>query len=119
MRKRTCIGFILAGSGAGAVAGLFGGGGGLILIPLLTLLTDVKEDALFPASIAIILPICAAALAVTALTGTLAWKTAIPYLIGSALGGLLAGKWGRRIPVVWLHRTLGALILWGGVQYLC
>lgn len=119
MCKHRFFGPVLAGLGAGIVAGLFGGGGGLILIPLLTLLTDIEEDALFPTSIAIILPICITALTVTALTGSLDWKTAVPYLIGSALGGFLAGKWGRRIPVIWLHRLLGILILWGGVRYLC
>jgi uncharacterized membrane protein YfcA len=45
--------------------------------------------------------------------------TALPYLIGSALGGILAGLLGKRIPTVWLHRGLGILILWGGYRYLC
>ena len=44
---RTKIGMILAGGCAGLVAGLFGAGGGLVLVPLLTLLTDVDEEDLF------------------------------------------------------------------------
>jgi len=35
------------------------------------------------------------------------------------LRGLLAGKYGERIPAHWLHRGLGVLILWGGIRYLC
>ena len=117
MQKR--FGLILAGLGAGAVNGLFGAGGGMVLIPLLTALTDLKDERVFPASIAIILPICLTSLVVTAATGAVDWVTALPYLAGSALGGLLAGLWGKKIPVKWLHRGLGLLILWGGVRYLC
>lgn len=109
----------LSGFGAGAVTGLFGAGGGMVLVPLLCLLTDLEEDAVFPSSLSIILPICLVSLSVTAITGSIAWKEALPYLIGSTAGGVAAGLWGRKIPTVWLHRALGALILWGGVRYLC
>ena len=50
---------ILIGSAAGAVNGLFGAGGGMLLIPLLTLTAVLEEDALFPACVCIMLPICA------------------------------------------------------------
>ena len=113
------MGLILAGALAGAVGGLFGAGGGMVLVPLLTALTDLEEDAIFPSSITIILPICVVSLLVTAMGRGLPIREAIPYLIGSALGGILAGKWGQKIPVKWLHRALGILILWGGYRYLC
>lgn len=119
MRKHRLLGMILAGAGAGAVNGLFGAGGGMVLVPLLHLLADVEDTELFSASIAIIAPICIVSLTCTALTGAIAWKEALPYLIGSALGGLAAGLWGQKIPVPWLHRGLGILILWGGIRYLC
>ncbi len=88
----------------------------MVLVPLLTLLTDLKEDAVFPSSIAVILPICITALM---LSPELRFPEALPWLPGSLIGGILAGKWGQRIPVKWLHRSLGLLILWGGVRYLC
>lgn len=119
MRKPKYLGPVLAGLGAGAVAGLFGAGGGMVLVPLLTLLTDMDEEEVFPSSITIILPICLVSLAVTVLRGTVEWETALPYLFGSALGGFFAGKWGQKIPVKWLHRGLSVLILWGGYRYLC
>jgi len=118
MRNHKYMGMLLAGLCAGAVTGLFGAGGGLVLVPLLTLLTALEEREIFPASLSIILPICLVSLAVTAWTGTLAWRAALPYLLGSGIGGYFAGKWGEKIPVNWLHRGLGLLILWGGVRYL-
>ena len=115
---REKSGLILAGIAAGAVNGIFGGGGGMVLVPLLTLMTSLPESAIFPASVCIILPICLTSLGITALTGKIPWCQALPYLIGSAGGGILAGLWGKKIPVKWLHRGLGILILWGGIRYL-
>lgn len=112
------MGLLTAGFCAGAVGGLFGAGGGMVLVPLLTMLTGMQDEEIFPASLSIILPICLVALAVTAMQGTLAWQQAFPYLLGSAAGGVLAGVWGKKIPVKWLHRALGILILWGGWRYL-
>ena len=119
MKASRNFGYILAGSCAGMVNGLFGAGGGMILVPLMTKLTDLEEAEVFPASISIILPICLVSLSVTAFHTALPWQEAFPYLIGSAAGGFLAGKFGSKIPVLWLHRFLGILILWGGVRYLC
>ena len=109
----------LAGACAGAVNGLFGAGGGMVLVPLLTALTDLSDEDIFPASISIIFPICCVSLTVAALLGSLRLTGALPYLIGGFLGGLLAGKFGGRIPAKWLHRGLGLMILWGGIRYLC
>ena len=109
----------IAGICAGAVNGLLGAGGGMVLVPLLSKLTDLEEDRVFPASVSIILPICIVSLFFTVTPGEIPWKTAVPYLIGSGVGGVLAGLLGKKIPTVWLHRILGVLILWGGVRYLC
>ena len=109
----------LAGAIAGCINGLFGAGGGMVLIPLLTFLTDMNDRELFPSSISIILPICIVSLLLATLDGPLPWVTALPYLLGSVIGGVLAGILGKKIPTLWLHRILGALILYGGWRYLC
>lgn len=117
MRKTRYFGPILAGGAAGVVNGLFGAGGGMVLVPLLCMLTDLEDDQIFPASVSIILPVCLVSLAMrfegAALSGNNPW-----YLLGSALGGILAGLFAKKIPTVWLHRALGILILWGGIRYL-
>ncbi len=109
----------IAGFAAGAVNGLFGAGGGMVLVPLLTALTDIEDNDIFPTSVSVILPICAVSLSMGAIAGNLPVLQALPYLIGSIGGGILAGLTAKRIPVKWLHRGLGILILWGGVRYLC
>ena len=88
-------------------------------MPLLTLLVHLEDDQIFPASVAIILPICLVSVFFMWPKADITFSGVLPYLLGSAAGGLAAGIWGKRIPVTWLHRILGIMILWGGVRYLC
>lgn len=118
MLRKSIYGMAAAGALAGLVTGLFGAGGGMVLVPLLCMMTDLNEEQIFPGSVCIILPVCLTALVLQALEGPLPWAEALPYLLGSGLGGIAAGIWGRKIPLKWLHRLLGGLILWGGLRYL-
>ena len=119
MNYKKYVGISLAGICAGAVTGLFGAGGGMVLVPLLTVLARLEDEAVFPTSVSIILPVCLVSLTLNLRDNSIPWNTALPYLFGSAIGGLVAGLAGKRIPTLWLHRLLGVLILWGGVRYLC
>ena len=112
------FGAILAGTLAGAINGIFGGAGGMVLIPLLGLWTDAGPESIFPLSVCVMLPVCLVSLWFTAQAGPLPWSDALPYLLGSTLGGILAGRLGQRVPTLWLHRVFGAMLLWGGVRYL-
>lgn len=116
--KKKC-GMLLAGLAAGAVNGLFGTGGGMILVPLLTGITDLEENEIFPSSVSIILPICFISLFLSQKVSALTFRTILPYLMGSTFGGILCGFIGKKIPVKWLHRVLGVLVIWGGIRYLC
>lgn len=105
----------LAGAAAGVVNGLFGAGGGMVLLPLIA--NHIPEEELFPSSLAIITPISIASLLLSA--QSLPWTQAWPYLLGGIPGGLLAAKLAPKIHAKWLHRILGGLILYAGVRYLC
>lgn len=119
LKLKKYAGLVLAGMGAGAVNGLFGAGGGMVLVPLLSRLTDLEDREVFAGSVCIILPVCLISLFFTFQAGVVTAETVILYLLGSAAGGILAGIFGRRIPTLWLHRLLGIFILWGGIRYLC
>lgn len=118
MHKHDSFGAAAAGLLAGVVNGIFGGAGGMVLIPALQLLTNVEETSLFPMSVSVMLPVCLLSLGISAMAAPLPWAEAMPYLLGSAAGGVLVGLFGRRIPTLWLHRFFGAMILWGGIRYL-
>jgi uncharacterized membrane protein YfcA len=91
----------------------------MVLVPLLTALINLDESTVFPASVSIILPICIVSLLFNYHAGVLTWQDVLPYLIGSAAGGIAAGFFARKIPTLWLHKCLGLIILWGGIRYLC
>ncbi len=116
--KKNYIRPALSGAAAGALNGLFGAGGGMVLVPLLTRWCHVPDRKAFATAISIILPLCLVSLAVYALHGSLDLRAALPYLAGGLLGGLAGGKLFQRIPVLWLHRALGLLILYGGLRSL-
>lgn len=119
MCDRSRLKMAMTGLCAGAVNGLFGAGGGMVLVPLLTACTSLKDEEIFPASVSIILPTCIISLLFSRDWSAFAENSAWFLLLGSALGGIAAGFWGKHVPTVWLHRALGVLILWGGLRYLC
>ena len=104
--------YLIAGGLAGVANGLFGAGGGLVLVPLLIGWIGMEEKKAFATSVAIILPLSVASYITFCLQGGDVWADALPYLIG----GLLSAKFFKKIPAVWLHRLFGGLILYGGVK---
>lgn len=117
--SKSIFRLILAGACAGAANGLFGAGGGMVLIPLLSGVQQLKENEIFPASVSIILPVCLISLLLSPRQSFPAVSDLAGYITGSIAGGILCGLLGRKIPVKWLHRILGILIIWGGIRYLC
>ena len=108
--------YLVAGALAGVLNGLFGAGGGLILVPLLAGWIRLEQKQAFATSVAIILPLSVVSYVLFCLQGGNVWKEALPYLLGGIIGGLLSAKLFRNISVLWLHRLFGILILYGGVK---
>lgn len=119
MRLNKVLPIALIGFCAGAVNSLFGTGGGMILVPLMSRYANLEESEIFPSSVCIILPICIISLICSFPIESTLWALATPYLIASAIGGLLAGFFSKKIPTLWLHRVLGIFVIAGGIRYLC
>ena len=109
---------LLAGLAAGFVNGFFGAGGGMVLVPLLIWLVGLPDKLAFSSAVSIILPLCVVSLVIYGRHDMLPLSDALPYLLGGAGGGVLAGLWFQKVPAKWLHLALGALILLGGVRLL-
>lgn len=110
--------YFLSGAAAGAANGFFGAGGGMLLIPLLTSWAKVPERKVFASSVLIILPMCIASVIVYAIRGSLDIIRAVPYLVGGLIGGVIGGKVYKKVPVKWLRKAMGLLIIYGGIRCL-
>ena len=69
----------LAGGAAGLVNGFFGGGGGMVLVPLLAGKCGLERRSAFASSVAIILPLCALSAVIYFARGQLELLTALPW----------------------------------------
>ena len=99
MRAKTK--YALSGTAAGLVNGLFGGGGGMVLVPLLNGWCGLEGKQAFATCVAAILPLSAVSAAVYLLRQAFDWAAALPYLIGGLAGGLVGGQLFRRVSVTW------------------
>lgn len=107
---------ILIGALAGILNGMFGAGGGLILVPLLISWIGVEQKKAFATSVAVMLPISLASYILFCIKGGNVWAEALPYLLGGVVGGLLSVKLFKNVSVKWLHRIFSLLILYGGIK---
>ena len=115
--RKPKLGAAVSGALAGLVNGLFGAGGGMLLLPLLSRMNGLEAHEAFACSVCIILPLSLVSVAVYFLQGGLDVMQALPYLAGGAAGGVIAVLL-KRISAAWLHRALGLLIVWGGLRLL-
>lgn len=117
-KKRTWLSPALAGAAAGLANGFFGGGGGMILVPLLVRRCGLSQRQAFATSVAVILPLCIFSSIIYYLRGGLDLMTALPYLVGGLVGGWVGGKVFKKLNMTWLRRAFALLILYGGVKAL-
>ena len=108
--------FAVSGALAGLANGLFGAGGGLFLVPLLTRWAGLPQRRAFATSVGVILPLSLVSAAVYLFKGAMDLSAAWPYLLGGFLGGLASGRLFKKVPVIWLRRGFGLLMVYGGIK---
>lgn len=113
---RSRVRFLITGVAAGAITGILGSGGGMVLVPLLSIFCREDENRIFPHSLGIMLPICVCSLLVQSSLAALPFQEAVPYLAGGVIGGILSVMTAKRISSVWLHRLFGLILLWSGFR---
>ena len=86
--------YALSGTAAGLVNGLFGGGGGMVLVPLLNGWCGLAGKQAFATCVAAILPLSAVSAAVYLLRQPFDWAAAVNllYFLPTAVMGVIAHK---------------------------
>ena len=108
--------YVVTGALGGLANGLFGSGGGLFLVPLMTRWSKLEERKAFATSVAIILSLSIVSSVVYFTKGALDFSTAWPYLLGGGIAGVISGLVFQKVPLNFLRRIFGLLILYGGIR---
>ena len=94
--KKVVITGLIGGIFVGFLNGFFGGGGGMIVVPLLTLILGLEEREAHATAILTILPITIASAIVYIIQGVVNYGelslTAAGFIIGGFLGAILLKK---------------------------
>lgn len=102
---------ILLGIGAGFVAGLFGVGGGVIIVPGLVLGLGLDQHRAHATSLAIMVVAAGAGATSFAIAGEVDWSATATVFLGSSVGAFAAARFLDRIPPLWLARAFVAIVL--------
>ena len=108
----------VAGGVAGLINGLFGGGGGMIIVPTLTVLLKRKTQRAHATAILIILPLSILSGLFYAYFGSFDLRVGIPVLIGVTVGGALGALLLSKLSSKWLVIIFTVVMMGAGVKML-
>ena len=108
----------IAGGAAGLANGLFGGGGGMVFLPILSRQGTLNRRKLYATCVGVIFPVCLVSAAVYVFRGGVSLMTALPYLAGGLVGGWLGGTLYGKVPTRWLKWLFAGFLFYAGVKYL-
>ena len=106
------VGLLLVGTLAGVFAGMFGIGGGLIIVPALALLYGMKQHAAVGTSLgALLLPVGALSAWVYWRNGNVNVKYSVLLAAGLLVGAFVGAKLVEPVSDLTLRRMFGAFLL--------
>lgn len=103
---------------AGFIGGLFGVGGGVIIVPGLVLWLGLEQHRAHATSVATIIAIASAGVVPFAIDGEVRWDHAGWLLIGALVGAYFGARLVKRVPAVWLARAFVFVALVASVRFL-
>lgn len=109
---------IIIGIAVGFVNGLFGAGGGSVLVPLIKMFDKVDPKVAHATAISIILPLCAVSSYSYINNNAVDIKILIFVSIGGVIGGILGAKFLKKISVTALKRMFGIILIISALRML-
>lgn len=103
--------FALVGVVGGLLSGMFGVGGGIVMVPLLILLAGMDQRRASATSLAAIVPTAVAGSITYSVNGQVDLVAAALVAIGGIVGGWLGAKLLARLPLEWLRWLFIALLV--------
>lgn len=115
-RQKKAILLAVCGLAVGAVNGLFGAGGGMLAVPVLTFAAGLGEKKAHATAIAVILPLCLVSTVVYAVRGTFDYSVLPPTIAGVLIGGLTGAVALKKLSAPVLNFLFYGLMLFAGVK---
>jgi uncharacterized membrane protein YfcA len=110
-RLRSAIAALSIGLAAGIASGMLGVGGGIVMVPLLTLGLGFSQHRAHATSLAAIVPIAAVGATAFALAGEVDYALAVVLAGGSLIGAPLGARLMDRVGEGTLKTMFGLLLL--------
>lgn len=110
-KKKFSLKFILLGIVTGLVNGLFGSGGGTILVPGMFFLLGLTEHKAHATAISVILPLAFISTAIYLKHGIIVWDVTIKIIIGGIVGGYIGAKLLNKIPENILRKSFAVFMI--------
>ena len=109
---------LIIGLFIGFINGFWGGGGGMICVPTLTMLLKMPDKKAHATTILIMLPLSIASFVVYMLKGTIEWQTAAFVSGGFVVGGIAGALILKKINNVFLRIIFSLVIIAGAIKML-
>jgi uncharacterized membrane protein YfcA len=108
--------FVLIGIFTGIVAGMFGIGGGILVVPALTYILGFSQERATGTSLAVLLPPVGILACIQYYrTGNVDLKAALWIALGLVLGAWLGSLGAHKIGEVWLKLSFGIFVVLTGL----
>ena len=102
---------IIIGLLAGILNGIFGAGGGCVVVPALEKFLDFPQKKAHGTAVGIILIMSVASAVIYIIRGNFDVKLWIPVTVGGCIGGIIGGKLLAKIAGKWLRTVFGVVII--------
>ncbi len=110
-RRAVTLGVFVLASGVGVLAGLFGIGGGALLVPLLVLVLGFEQHLAQGTSLfALVPPTGLLAFVNYWHAGEVDWKVGLLIMPGFFLGGMLGSTWAQKLSPRRMRRVFAVLL---------
>lgn len=100
----------------GLANGLFGSGGGTVVVPCMEKYLDINAHKSHATAIAIILPLSVLSAAIYIFKADVPWAEAAAVSVGGVVGGFIGAKLLNKISGRWLHIIFGVAMLAAAVR---
>ena len=107
---------ILGGLAVGGINGLFGGGGGMVAVPMLTGVLGYGQKQAHATAIFVIAPLCAVSVITYVINGYVDLSVVVPATVGNVVVGLLGAKFLGKLPKLFVQLTFIAVMLVAGIR---